>query len=217
MDTTDKRKFINACMDGSIGEVKRLHALGIAHNFRNDYPFVVACVHGHYQIAKWIYSLGNVNHNVDNDAPFFLTCRTGHLQVVKWLHSLGVDHNTYEDAPFRLACERGHLAIAKWLYSLGVNHNARNNTAFEWACTFGHEETVKWLYSLGGIDHNVVNDVFKRIYDYGMLVEHIAKWLITVGAIPNCDNKYYSYYQEVSTAATFILLWWKLHRAMRCI
>ena len=51
--------------------------------------FRYSCDYGNIEIAKWLYSLGNVNIHANNDYAFRYSCDNGHIEIAKWLYSLG--------------------------------------------------------------------------------------------------------------------------------
>ena len=112
--------------------------------------FIHACRRGLLEIAKLLYSSGEVNiHALDsctNHTAFIWSCENGHLEVAKWLYSLGVNIHAQDEYAFIWSCLYGHLEIAKWLYSLGgVNIHTQNDLSFCLSCYFGHLEVAKWL------------------------------------------------------------------------
>jgi hypothetical protein len=118
-----------------------------------DKDFRWACINRHLSIAKWLYSLGDVDIHTDvcyGIDSFRWACEKGNQDIAKWLYSLGgVDIHAENDYAFRWTCRYGHESIAKWLYGLGgVDIHARENDAYLVACQNGHKSIVKWLKTL---------------------------------------------------------------------
>ena len=84
------------------------------------FPFIVACAHGHLDIAKFLYEIiPNLDVSMDCEDPLRYACREGHLHIIKWLFEKnpGLNISACFYKPFTNACENGHLEIAKWIYS----------------------------------------------------------------------------------------------------
>ena len=56
-------------------------------NVIND-VFCIACRNGQIEIAKWLYSLGNVNIHTCNEQPFRWACYNGKIETAQWLSCL---------------------------------------------------------------------------------------------------------------------------------
>ena len=137
----DKINFINVCRSGYLNLAKFLYTMDTNICAKNESAFRWSCHHGHIEIAKWLYSLGDVNIHVENECSFRLSCLSGHIEVAKWLYELGVDVHAKNECAFRWSCQNGHIEIAKWLYELGdVNIHVENECAFRLSCLSGHIE-----------------------------------------------------------------------------
>ena len=100
--------------------------------------FIYNCLDGHLTVAKWLYSIDEVNIHYNNEQAFRWSCGYGHLAVAQWLYSLGeVNIHADNECAFRWSCDAGHLTVAQWLYSLGnVNIHADNEYVFKCAYSF---------------------------------------------------------------------------------
>lgn len=77
-----------------------------------------SCSYGNIDIAKWLYSLDNVDIHADYDFTFIWSCRNNHLDVAKWLYSLDNFCTWVIDDAFNESCDNGHLDVTEWLCSL---------------------------------------------------------------------------------------------------
>jgi hypothetical protein len=91
---------------------------------------------GHFEIAKWLHSLGGVDIHAKNDEAFLYSCYKGQIEMAKWLYSLGaVVSNTYRiesavnihtddtyDA-FGCSCRSGHIEIIIFLLTIYNKYN----------------------------------------------------------------------------------------------
>ena len=86
----------------------------------------------HITVAKWLYSLGEVNIHADNEYAFRWSCKMDRLTVAKWLYSLGEGMDrTDPSSPARKG--QGYVDI-----------HADNEYAFR----FSIGNTLKWLKKL---------------------------------------------------------------------
>jgi len=113
--TKEENNFVSACIDNNLLVAKYLCQKNKINIHANDeYAFRCAFYHGHLEIAKWLYLLGNeigypVNIHTDNEYAFTSACKNGHLEISKWLYLLGneigspinIDH----EFTFSQACE----------------------------------------------------------------------------------------------------------------
>ena len=195
MNFTDMKTIENVILNVKIMNVLDDYSKNVLEKAK--YGFAQNCENGHLDVAKWLYSLGNVDIHANNERAFRLSCKNGHLIVAKWLYSLGnVDIHAYsiyppsEDA-FQLSCSNGQLTVVQWLHSLGeemdrtdtgkkqggINIHADNEHAFKWACYFGHLAVAQWLYSLGNVDIHVVDGRYVSLSNR----KETLDWLNTIG------------------------------------
>ena len=108
--------------------------------------FIWNCRFGYLDVAKSLYSPGNVDIHTCSEA-FGLSCANGRLAVAQWLYSLGnVDIHANNEYAFTQSCINGHLPVAQWLYSLGdVNIHIGNNWVFIKSFSTA---VLKWLNQL---------------------------------------------------------------------
>ena len=105
-------------IDIHYGEV--LNDIGVYPEFVSDLNFIHACSNGHLEVAKWLYSLGEVNIHGDDDDAFCCACSNGHLEVAKFLLDICFeeDYDIFKDHMFYSACwtaeHRGHIQFKAW-------------------------------------------------------------------------------------------------------
>ena len=121
--------FTKACNKGLDRVVRTLltfsksHNNVINHNINSNYGFFWACQKGNINLAKYLYSLGNVNvNNTYNGSAFNIACVENHLEVAKWLHSLGnIELHSGLSEGFILSCLRNHENVYRWMWSIAEN------------------------------------------------------------------------------------------------
>ena len=93
------------------------------HNYNKDYGFFWICYKGNLKLARYIYSLGNVNINKTfNGSAFNIACSTNHLELAKWLYTLNnVDIHMNESDGFILSCIRDHEDVYKWMWEMATD------------------------------------------------------------------------------------------------
>lgn len=116
LDSTTLTKIVK---NDDIDEAQYVYA-----NFRSDfdleYIFPRACFHGSLRVARWIYSLRQVDIHAGNDGAFRWACENGCLDAAQWIYSLGgVDVHAVNYYAFRCACVNRHYDVAQWIHSLG--------------------------------------------------------------------------------------------------
>jgi len=168
------QKIISEWKIGNIEEAKKIY------NKNDDfdiYPFnkkfevfKYACFLGHFELAKWIYSLnGKINIHINNDLIFRATCSHGNIEIVKWLYSLDnkFDIHAEDDFAFRNSCFLGYIEVAKFLYSLdNKSYQFVINNMFEIVRFLPDcDEITNWLLSLCDYDKNINLKKRHRIED----------------------------------------------------
>ena len=107
--------------------------------------FIYNCKYDHLTVAKWLYSVGDVDIHVNNEEAFRKSCYYGYLTVAKWLYSIGnVDIHVNNEEAFMGSCYNDHLSVAKWLYSLGIDIDAKNKYVFK----YSGKKVLHWLNTI---------------------------------------------------------------------
>ena len=182
--------FNSACKKGFIIYAKSLvnrYGKNIHRNF--DVAFALACLNGHFEIAKWLIDLGE-NHGyrkIKIKYGFFCFLGTeyrlnnNYFEIAKWLIDLGENHvykriniHANNNYAFRLCCYNGNIKIAKWLIDLGEHHG------------YGRVNIHEVL--LFCKDNYIMNNAFKACCDS---YPEMARWLIDLG-----ENHGYGKYDD---------------------
>lgn len=174
-------------------QIKKITNNKIDIHAQNNQAFRSSCENGHLEVAKYVYSLGEIDENgtidihVYNDEPFRKSCANGHLEVAQFIYSFGkVNIHADNDFAFIKSCENNHVEIVQWLISLDGFQNFRISDRiqqlFEHACMNNHLGIAKYLFDLNK-HHNKIDirknndDLFKKCYELGIL--SIIKLLIS--------------------------------------
>lgn len=167
--------FVDYCTNGDIDRLKELYDSGDIAESEKVTGFISSCFKGHFEIAKWVYSLIEEKFSHINEA-FMASCINGFLDIAKWLHSLGYDLYIEDDQvlDFRFLigeCEtdeyishifihkdqadeldfyysNGFQDISEWISSIFKDKHPRINEALFASCINGHIEVANWLHSL---------------------------------------------------------------------
>ncbi|XP_052106905.1 uncharacterized protein LOC127739284 isoform X2 [Mytilus californianus] len=131
-------------------------------------PVMIACKHGHTEIAKMLLDRGADCNNCDmwGQSPVMIACEHGHTEIVKILLERGVDYdkcNWVGQSPVMKACEHGHTEIVKGLLDRGVDYNKCDkygHSPVMMVCEHGHTEIVQMLLDKG-VDYNKC-DLFRE-------------------------------------------------------
>ncbi|ORZ21992.1 ankyrin repeat protein, partial [Absidia repens] len=87
-------------------------------------PLHLACIEGHYQVAKYLLMQGlETNaHDSSSNTPAHYAAAFGHLDIVKLLVEFGgadpSSNNVWRATPCSVANLKGHIAIVQYLLSL---------------------------------------------------------------------------------------------------
>ncbi len=87
--------------------------------------FINSCRNGDIKMAKWLYSLGEVDIHAKYDKAFRHSCINNHLEISQWLYYLSfgsVNIHEFNDYAFRWSCINNHIEVAKWLQTLCKNY-----------------------------------------------------------------------------------------------
>lgn len=166
-----KKKRVNfkeACQNGNLELVKKLHQKGADCSDKIHKPILKASKNGHLEIVKYLHENG-ANLSV---ISFVMASKNGHLEVVKYLHSHG-DINTlsYGNAICK-ACMNGHIDVVRFIlnyYQCNINH------ILWYAYAYGQFEVLKYFIHNGAADINQIKceSMKKKAKEYIRL-----KWIM---------------------------------------
>ena len=121
--------YAKACYKGLDKVVRTLISFSknsgnmLDHNYKKDYGFGWICTNDNLELAKYIYSLGNVNINeIVGGSPFNSACSLNQLELAKWLYTLEeVDIHTNKSMGFILSCSRNHEEVYRWMWEIATD------------------------------------------------------------------------------------------------
>ncbi|XP_015372855.1 PREDICTED: protein fem-1 homolog A isoform X1 [Diuraphis noxia] len=128
-------------------------------------PLLMACRHGHYDIALYLIKRHKVDieqtgsvmfdgETIEGAPPLWCAAAAGHLNIVKLLirENAVVNSTTKTNStPLRAACFDGHFEIVKYLVEHGADievSNRHGHTCLMIACYKGHYKIANFLLSL---------------------------------------------------------------------
>lgn len=128
-------------------------------------PLLMACRHGHYDIALYLIRKHKVNieqtgsvifdgETIEGAPPLWCAAAAGHLNIVKLLVQEGAVVNSTtktNSTPLRAACFDGHYEIVKYLVEHGADievSNRHGHTCLMIACYKGHYKIANYLLAL---------------------------------------------------------------------
>lgn len=186
--TKMEKEFFNACYFGDLDKSKEIFAKGVDHTYNNNKAFRGVCENGHFEVAKWLVSLGGVDIHAYEDEAFYRSCYVGKFEIAEWLYSLGC--RVDDDDIYQIACNEGLFDFAKQMYSsTNIYDDYKHGRAssrfwFEDCCRQGRTECSKWIYSLGVINYEELDSVYqnnKREIDQDHM--EIKRWFYEMGIV----------------------------------
>ena len=157
-----ENNFIRYCTNDYIDKAKKLVFLGVDHTCQDNLAFNSACLFGNIEIAKWLYSLGDVDVNIG----FIASCRNGYFPLAQLLWSSNdVSKESLQEA--FLYCGLHDMKYTLWVYNLGqIDINKNNDLIFKSCCEIKNISVSKWLFFLNNKFYNnipdiILNDILK--------------------------------------------------------
>ena len=139
-------QFTTFCFEGDLECAKEQFNLGGIHiHDDDDYAFRISCYNNHLEVAKWLYSISNINIQILNDV-FESCCYSGCLDICQWLYSL--NKIIINDKLFIKWLYGGHLIIIKWLYSISHINVDIISDAIKICIYYRHNDLLNWLYTI---------------------------------------------------------------------
>jgi hypothetical protein len=113
---------------------------------------MIACKHGHLDLAKYLITKGLEVNIIDKVKLLIYACGHGWLGIAKYLvEEKGANINAVNErreTALMIACRNGHLNVVRYLVKKKANINAVNKkreTILMIACIEGHLDVVRYL------------------------------------------------------------------------
>ena len=180
----DNAQFDEACKNGNHVTATRLYKQGNVDISTSD-AFMLSCINGHLNIAKWLHRLGVRKH----EETLVWAYMYDKWHIVMWLITIDFDIHVRDDGVFRSSCLRGHLDLAKILYKRGANIHICNDHAFTWSCEYNKWDVAKWLYTLGCRDDEYNEKVFNLVRIDCIQTRFVSRWRANVNRRRAVINK----------------------------
>lgn len=116
-----------ACSKGHLGLVREIVLRNDFNIFEHSKDGLeVACVNGHFDVAKEIIKLG-IKASDKLESIFKLSCEYGHTELVKMIISLEeFDINSFDISIFENSIKNEHYEIAIMLFEKWLKENKNN-------------------------------------------------------------------------------------------
>jgi ankyrin repeat protein len=201
--------FINYCRLGLLEEVKKIKYLIFQKNVLSK-GFLKACVNGHLETAKWLYTVEGRFYTSKNSLLIGV-CMNNQLEVLQWLYKIDpqilsrpqlmvdVTENALIKKYFELSnwlldfqpymfnklfysmCAKNHIETVKYMYGICPEYSLLNYfSAFCSACSGGSLEIAKWILEI----HPELDISASNEYAFCCACENnhieIVKWLFEI-------------------------------------
>jgi len=106
---------------GSLHVIQFLVNRGVNYHGINDYAFRWACDGGYLEVAKYLYSQGDIDYHTDNDFCFIWACKSGRMDIIHWLWTLGIQNPASLKSAYRLAEMEGRSEVIQLFLQKQLN------------------------------------------------------------------------------------------------
>lgn len=143
--------FIRMCEFNHLNIAKWLYYdIRINSSGDND-AFVVACLHGDYEMIEWLISTGVNIYHKDGEG-ITNAYINGHCEATDLLYEMHGSTSFFrKDNNFELICKKGYLEMVKYVLDKDEN-DIITMESFLCACENNHLEIAKILYFEGDLD-----------------------------------------------------------------
>jgi hypothetical protein len=144
--------FKNVCKYGhlSIARFYLLETKIIKNKDILDEFFEICCMYGHYELARWVYSVKEITDTNTINRAFQNACKYGSLSMVKWIYAFSgkkVDIFANNNEAINICCYRNHIEIIKWLFKIKENEKDRlTRIILHKCCIYGQLNILDWLF-----------------------------------------------------------------------
>jgi hypothetical protein len=137
--------LVEHCINNDLDNaMKTIHEDRTIKTYNNlKHAFLVSCVHGRLNMAKWISGI-KPYINVHESGIMELCCANGHLKIVQWLISYRCSDKIKKKA-FKESCLLHQNHIIEWLLQTD-NIGTDIESAFIWLCSHNYLNLAQHLY-----------------------------------------------------------------------
>lgn len=183
-------------------------------------PFVVAAVHGYFDIILWIYETFTKPTNNMKTVAFASAAKNGHINILEWLAPLIPQDDNIVSASYNAfiaSIQNGKLDVLKWFnkqsYISFYELKSFIYNVFETADIPRHIDVLQWLNTIYIFDDEIV----KRLLFYMIVFEpknvktdiEVLEWLKQRNLLPKKLSEFNSICtgcRTVTDVAEFIIM-----------
>jgi hypothetical protein len=148
----------------------------------NTQWFILSCINGYIETAKWLYDLIDIDNDVFSDIFLCLCCKQ--IELCKWINTIHPIDICDKLDSFVHCCCSNNLEMAKWIYdSCEIKNNdvivgnelisKLEEKHFEYIITLSNLSIIKWIDSL--VPNLVSENCIKKLIN-----ERITKFTYSI-------------------------------------
>ena len=137
-----------------------------------------------YDLATWLYSLGDVSISNVGYLSFQNACSSGQKDLAEWIYSLNpITHSSVLYNAFAGICKTSNIEMGKWISTLKLFPATKIKTQLlHVACKSGNLELVEWMYSFDG---DLTPEYMTRMFQMACVSgnSELVLWVHSLGEI----------------------------------